>query len=278
MDTASTPTSPTYRCNKNPPTAVLDTLVPRDYSSFAIDKKDGWEDTSSDLASSDSEQTRLRHCSRSSGRQGRRRGRGAGGDSSPTRLGKRHLPDLTYAAAVASEGSRSTDDEEDGASVASSVGQNVTPSESLTMNQRLRRGPSYPPRAACSLSTPPDAAATAAAAATADASSCGGAGSVYNGAASTPPAQLRLRLRLLSNSSHLLKLSLELEMIKKQKISGLLKQQWDKHRANNFVPLPKRSFGFVGSKRGSAAVSALLLVGAAKEAGVIANNNQRCSP
>ncbi|KAN0060296.1 hypothetical protein ACQY0O_007625 [Thecaphora frezii] len=357
MDTASAPTSPTYRRNKDPPTAGSDSgskqseededgfrlyqtrrqrrrssgprstrpkvesLVPRDYSAFAIDEEDGREDTSSDPASSDSEQTRLRHRSRSRGRQGRGRGRGAGGDSSPTRLGKRQCavglfgggvssrrregssastsfahhtgirsvrssPDLTYAAAAASGGSRSTDDEEDGASpprgsrgrrgavkvVASSVGQNVTPSESLTMNQRLRRGPSYPPRAACSSSTPPDAAAaaaaaTAAAAAAADASSCGGgAGSVYNGAASTPPAQLRLRL--LSNSSHLLMLSLELEMIKKQKISGPLKPRWGKHRANDFVPLPKRSFGFVGSKRGSAAVSAPPLVAAAEEAGV----------
>ncbi|EPQ29165.1 uncharacterized protein PFL1_03452 [Pseudozyma flocculosa PF-1] len=160
----------------------------------------------------------------------------------------RSSPDLTYAAAAARRGpgASSTDEDGDVSSpprgsrgrrgavkvVASSVGQTLTSSKALTMNQHLRRGPSYPPRAGDHTdSTAPSAAA-------ADNTSTGPAG--HGAVFSSPSAGTHIRLRLLSNSSHLLMLSLELEMIKKHKISGPLKPRWGKHRANDFVPLPQR--------------------------------------
>lgn len=46
------------------------------------------------------------------------------------------------------------------------------------------------------------------------------------------------RVRLLSNSAHLLMLSLELAMIKNHKIYTPLKPRWGKHRDDDFRPLP----------------------------------------
>ncbi|WFD18107.1 hypothetical protein MCAP1_000319 [Malassezia caprae] len=46
------------------------------------------------------------------------------------------------------------------------------------------------------------------------------------------------RVRLLSNSAHLLMLSLELAMIKNQKIYTPLKPRWGKHRDDDFRPVP----------------------------------------
>jgi len=46
------------------------------------------------------------------------------------------------------------------------------------------------------------------------------------------------RMRLLSNSAHLLMLSLELAMIKNHKIYTPLKPRWGKHRDDDFRPVP----------------------------------------
>ncbi|WFD25472.1 hypothetical protein MNAN1_000432 [Malassezia nana] len=59
------------------------------------------------------------------------------------------------------------------------------------------------------------------------------------------------RVRLLSNSAHLLMLSLELAMIKNHKIYTPLKPRWGKHRDDDFRPLPtieQRLKKFYGTK------------------------------
>ncbi len=103
----------------------------------------------------------------------------------------------------------------------------------------LRRGPSYPPRADEILDE------TASGIDGSDDESAASQHSTPSGrgrSASSPGcgggAAQGLRFRLLSNSSHLLMLSLELDMIKKQKISAPLKPRWGKHRADDFNPLP----------------------------------------
>lgn len=71
----------------------------------------------------------------------------------------------------------------------------------------------------------------------ASARSGSGAGGVGGESDPSRGPLLRPRPRLLANSAHLLMLSLELEMIKKRKISAPLKPRWGKHRAHDFVPI-----------------------------------------
>ncbi|PWY97429.1 hypothetical protein BCV70DRAFT_219469 [Testicularia cyperi] len=129
--------------------------------------------------------------------------------------------------------------------------------------ESLRRGPSYPPRADQILDETAIAQAMEADEAVDGVSSTGllmdstaaSMASASTASHTRPPTAVRakggasgsgfgsppphtLRFRLLSNSSHLLMLSLELDMIKKQKISAPLKPRWGKHRANDFNPLP----------------------------------------
>ncbi|SPO20516.1 uncharacterized protein UTRI_00913_B [Ustilago trichophora] len=169
----------------------------------------------------------------------------------------RSSPDLTYAAAAAAarEGEAESQDQNgDDPSpprgsrgrrgavkvVNSSVGQRPSMAQPLPLGglEGLRRGPSYPPRAGEILddasdggeddsSSSPQPGAAGGRGRSASSPTCGNAG-----------APQAFRLRLLSNSSHLLMLSLELDMIKKQKISAPLKPRWGKHRANDFNPLP----------------------------------------
>ncbi|SJX60882.1 uncharacterized protein SRS1_12108 [Sporisorium reilianum f. sp. reilianum] len=175
----------------------------------------------------------------------------------------RSSPDLTYAAAAASRTGSEDDEDGRGATkenpspprgsrgrrgavkiVASSVGQQPSIPQPLLLGslEGLRRGPSYPPRAGEFLddamggsdSSEYDPSTAASAPSGAQGGRGRSASSPICGSASPPP----LRFRLLSNSSHLLMLSLELDMIKKQKISAPLKPRWGKHRANDFNPLP----------------------------------------
>nr|CDI51747.1 hypothetical protein BN887_05590 [Melanopsichium pennsylvanicum 4] len=177
----------------------------------------------------------------------------------------RSSPDLTYAAAAAAAAAAHSEDAEGqdadmggggcgnpsppfgsrgrrGAVkvVNSSVGQGTQSSTSPFLGglEGLRRGPSYPPRAGEILH---DDAVDDAASPTSPQNAP--SGRVRSASASMIGAnggtqQQAFRFRLLSNSSHLLMLSLELDMIKKQKISAPLKPRWGKHRANDFNPLP----------------------------------------
>lgn len=175
----------------------------------------------------------------------------------------RSSPDLTYAAAAAvnAAGGGDLEGEEQtkgdpspprgsrgrrGAVkvVASSVGQRAPPPQPLLLSgmEGLRRGPSYPPRAGERFE---DGAAIGSEALEEEPSSSTSGHAARGGrgrSASSPTcgnaSPQPLRFRLLSNSSHLLMLSLELDMIKKQKISAPLKPRWGKHRANDFNPLP----------------------------------------
>lgn len=123
--------------------------------------------------------------------------------------------------------------------VASSVGQRASMAQPLLLAgvEGVGRGPSYPPRAVEILE---DGASTSdvvdqdASTPAAQGSRGRSTSTAACGSASPQP----FRFRLLSNSSHLLMLSLELDMIKKQKISAPLKPRWGKHRANDFNPLP----------------------------------------
>lgn len=198
----------------------------------------------------------------------RRSGRREGSQislSTPIRT-VRSSPDLTYAAAAAAarEGDSEEQSEDDPSPprgsrgrrgavkvVNSSVGQRPTAPQPLLLGglEGLRRGPSYPPRAgeifddasASSEGIEDDARNVASAGRSRSATSLG-CSSSSSGAQS-------FRFRLLSNSSHLLMLSLELDMIKKQKISAPLKPRWGKHRANDFNPLPSTiSFSSSSSK------------------------------
>ncbi|GAC99595.1 hypothetical protein PHSY_007198 [Pseudozyma hubeiensis SY62] len=175
----------------------------------------------------------------------------------------RSSPDLTYAAAAAVNAALGGDQEGEAQTkgepspprgsrgrrgavkvVASSVGQRAPPPQPLLLSgmEGLRRGPSYPPRAGERFE---DGAAAGTEAWEEDPSSSTSGGAARGGrgrSASSPTcgnaSPQPLRFRLLSNSSHLLMLSLELDMIKKQKISAPLKPRWGKHRANDFNPLP----------------------------------------
>ncbi|GAK61821.1 uncharacterized protein PAN0_001c0016 [Moesziomyces antarcticus] len=173
----------------------------------------------------------------------------------------RSSPDLTYAAAAATARANGAEAEsEQGAGddpspprgsrgrrgavkvVASSIGQQgASMAQPLLIGglDGLRRGPSYPPRADEILDE------TASGIDGSDDESAASQHSAPSGrgrSASSPGcgggAAQGLRFRLLSNSSHLLMLSLELDMIKKQKISAPLKPRWGKHRADDFNPLP----------------------------------------
>ncbi|KAF6767403.1 hypothetical protein PSEUBRA_004663 [Kalmanozyma brasiliensis GHG001] len=189
---------------------------------------------------------------------GRREGSNLG-MSTPIRT-VRSSPDLTYAAAAAAAASARDGDADNqdaiqddpspprgsrgrrGAVkvVASSVGQRASMAQPLLLAgvEGVGRGPSYPPRAVEILedgSNSPDAIEQDATTSSAAQGSRGRSTSTTScGSASPQP----FRFRLLSNSSHLLMLSLELDMIKKQKISAPLKPRWGKHRANDFNPLP----------------------------------------
>ncbi|TKY91051.1 hypothetical protein EX895_001050 [Sporisorium graminicola] len=195
-------------------------------------------------------------------RRGGRRESANIGLSAPIRS-VRSSPDLTYAAAAASRTDGGSDvngrvkTKENPSPprgsrgrrgavkiVASSVGQQATLPQPLLLGslEGFRRGPSYPPRAGeffedgAGGSDGSDYDSSAAAAASSGA--LGGRGRSASSPASGSVSAQPLRFRLLSNSSHLLMLSLELDMIKKQKISAPLKPRWGKHRANDFNPLP----------------------------------------
>ncbi|GAC74070.1 hypothetical protein PANT_9c00435, partial [Moesziomyces antarcticus T-34] len=126
--------------------------------------------------------------------------------------------------------------------VASSIGQQgASMAQPLLMGglDGLRRGPSYPPRAdeildenASGIDGSDDEPAAS------QHSMSSGRGRSASSPGCGGGAAQGLRFRLLSNSSHLLMLSLELDMIKKQKISAPLKPRWGKHRADDFNPLP----------------------------------------
>ncbi|SPC63447.1 uncharacterized protein UHOD_01232 [Ustilago sp. UG-2017b] len=163
----------------------------------------------------------------------------------------RSSPDLTYAAAAAAarEGNSEEQSEDDplpprgsrgrrGAVkvVNSSVGQRPTASRPLLLGglEGLRRGPSYPPRAGEIFEDGSDSVEDDAR----NVAPPGRGRSATSPACSSSSGPQTFRFRLLSNSSHLLMLSLELDMIKKQKISAPLKPRWGKHRANDFNPLP----------------------------------------
>lgn len=172
-------------------------------------------------------------------------------------------PDLTYAAAAAAgsaceggaDGPNQIDEDPSpprgsrgrrGAVkvVASSVGQRAPPPQTLLLSgmEGLRRGPSYPPRAGERLEDGggfgSDFGEDEATSAASGLSAQGGRGRMGSSGTCGGVSPQPLRFRLLSNSSHLLMLSLELAMIKKQKISAPLKPRWGKHRANDFNPLP----------------------------------------
>ncbi|SPO21436.1 uncharacterized protein UTRI_00913 [Ustilago trichophora] len=169
----------------------------------------------------------------------------------------RSSPDLTYAAAAAAarEGeAESQDQSEDDPSpprgsrgrrgavkvVNSSVGQRSSKAQPLLLGglEGLRRGPSYPPRAGQILDDASDGGEDDSASSPQSGPMGGRGRSASSPTCGNAGAPQAFRFRLLSNSSHLLMLSLELDMIKKQKISAPLKPRWGKHRANDFNPLP----------------------------------------
>ena len=172
--------------------------------------------------------------------------------STPIRSG-RSSPDLTYAAAAAMGREGEADGPDQGKGdpspprgsrgrrgavkvVASSVGQRPSLTQPLLLGglEGLRRGPSYPPRAVEILEDGPGGSDVAEDKLSVTQFGRGRSASSPTCSGTAPPA---FRFRLLSNSSHLLMLSLELDMIKKQKISAPLKPRWGKHRANDFAPL-----------------------------------------
>ncbi|CDS00534.1 uncharacterized protein SPSC_02083 [Sporisorium scitamineum] len=184
------------------------------------------------------------------------------GISAPIRS-VRSSPDLTYAAAAASRTGREGDEDGQGQTkenpspprgsrgrrgavkiVASSVGQQPSVPQPLLLGglEGYRRGPSYPPRAGeileDGLGGSDGSEYDSSAAGSAPSAAPGGRGRSASSPICGNAASQPLRFRLLSNSSHLLMLSLELDMIKKQKISAPLKPRWGKHRANDFNPLP----------------------------------------
>ncbi|KAJ1029915.1 hypothetical protein NDA16_000831 [Ustilago loliicola] len=245
-DIASAPTSPTFR--KSATSSSASSEDETDSIPSPPRQGEGREGT---LVDADGFRVvRRRHRRRSSGP---RRREGSQINLSTLIRSVRSSPDLTYAAAAAAapEGESEEQSCEDNPSpprgsrgrrgavkvVNSSVGQRPTAPQPLLLGglEGLRRGPSYPPRAGEIFEDGSDSVDDDSRNVAPTGRGRSATSPACNSSSSGPQA---FRFRLLSNSSHLLMLSLELDMIKKQKISAPLKPRWGKHRANDFNPLP----------------------------------------
>ncbi|PWN53447.1 hypothetical protein IE53DRAFT_359991 [Violaceomyces palustris] len=224
--------------------------VPKGFSAFAIEE--GTDESNSNHSSgtlstdSDGDNSRAvrRDRSGSRRRQARSRGRGVGSsrDTSPARSDRRQCAVGLFGGGMPSTGRRRGSGNSHHSSSASAI-RTVRSSPDLTYAAAASRSQNadWSEENLGSAPSPPRTDALA--------------GSSLGGASVDPAGQREaagvsqqhllsqqqmLRPRLLSNSSHLLMLSLELEMIKKRKISAPLKPRWGKQRANDFNPLPAK--------------------------------------